>query len=94
MPDTKELRRSFADHIRENGGEDGIEPTRLRIQLIFDLFYDDEEDQAIRDNLSDLIHLCAERGINFEEALSGALRMWTTEREEWGMDDLEEDPGE
>ncbi|QKO02836.1 MazG-like nucleotide pyrophosphohydrolase [Microbacterium phage Kelcole] len=61
-----------------------------RTQLIFDVFYDDEvgePDQAIEDALTDLMHMAAKRGVDFEEALSGAARMWTKEREEWNVDD-------
>lgn len=53
-------------------------------QMIFDLFYDDndEPDVAIRDALTDLMHINAERGIDFEAALGVDVHRWTQEREE------------
>lgn len=65
------------------------ERTRLRMQLIFGMFYDDKEgepDQAIRDVLTDLMHVAAERGVDFEKAVQRAAWMWNQEREEWGLD--------
>ena len=69
---------------------DTIDRVQMRTRLIFDMFYDDEEgepDQAIRDALTDLMHVAAERGVDFEDAVKQASRMWTMEREDWGMDD-------
>lgn len=63
--------------------------SQLRTQTIFDIFYDDEEgepSQAIEDSLTDLMHMAAERGVDFEQALSNAARMWTNEREEWEIE--------
>lgn len=65
---------------------DTFDRVDTRVRLIFDMFYDDEEgepDQAIRDALTDLMHIAAERGVDMEDAVKQAARMFSQEREEW-----------
>lgn len=56
--------------------------------MISDIFYDDEPDepnQTVRDALTELMHIAADRGIDFDDALARAWRMRDLEREEWGI---------
>lgn len=87
--DSAPLRRHLNDHLR-TAHDDAHEHERTlaRTQLVFDLFYDDEPSepqQAIGDALTDLMHLAAQREVDFELTLSQALRRWVDEREEWGL---------
>ncbi|QUE25373.1 MazG-like nucleotide pyrophosphohydrolase [Microbacterium phage Fizzles] len=82
--------RALLDELAAKTQSDTLARAEMRTQLIFDTFYDDEEsepDQAIRDALTDLMHMAAKRGVDFEAAVSEAARMWTMEREDWGVDD-------
>lgn len=82
--------RPLVDELKRKTQEDTLARAEMRTQLIFDTFYDDEEgepDQAIRDALTDLMHIAAKRGVDFEEALTAAARMWTMEREDWEVED-------
>lgn len=65
---------------------------QMRTRLIFDAFYDDELDkgepsQVISDVITDLMHVAAERGVDFEAAVQDAARLWVAEREEWDLDE-------
>lgn len=74
---------------------DSLDRATTRVQLIFDMFYDDEEgepDQAIRDALTDLMHVAAERGVDMEEAVARAASMFSQEREEWSDREHHTDP--
>lgn len=69
---------------------DTLDRSLVRTGLIFDMFYDDEEsepDQAIRDLLTDLMHVAAKRGVDMEEAVTRAASMFSQEREEWEVED-------
>lgn len=58
-----------------------------RVQLLFDLAYDDDEPQTpIQDILIDLMHEAARRGVDFKNTLTTARRHWRYEREEFGLD--------
>ena len=86
----KELRALLGNYLNAVSAYDTPGRVAARTELIFTTLYDDEPsepDQAIRDVLTDLMHVSATRGIDFEEALRGASRMWLMEREEWGLDD-------
>ena len=83
---------ALRDEFMRTTKTDTIERTQVRTSLTFAMFYDDEEgepDQVIRDVLTDLMHVAAERGVNFEAAVKEAARMWSMEREEWGLDEQE-----
>jgi len=87
--DTDQLRQKLNVQLHtEHDDEHEHDRTLARAQLVFDLFYDDDEepDTAVRDALTDLMHVAADRGINFEQALVDASRMWSSEREEWEVD--------
>lgn len=68
---------------------DTPERTARRVEIVFGL-YDDKEsepdDLPFRDVLTDLLHEATRRGVDMEDAMSEALRMWTMERGEWGLD--------
>ena len=65
---------------------DTLDRALTRAQTIFDLFYDDEDgvpDQAIRDTLTDLMHMAAKRGVDFADAVDRAMQMWVAEQSDW-----------
>lgn len=67
---------------------DSPAPVFFRLRMIVTAFYDeaaDEPDQAMRDLLTDVMHECDRRGIDFYEAVAAAAWMSRTEREEWGI---------
>jgi len=69
---------------------DTLDRAQMRTRLIFEMFYDDEPgepDQVVRDALTDLMHAAAERGVDFEDAVKQASRMYNQEREDWGAND-------
>lgn len=90
MADLTEHMKALTEQLVTTTEADTIDRVQMRTRLIFEMFYDDEEgepDQVIRDVLTDLMHVAAERGIDFEAAITAAARMWTMEREDWGVDD-------
>lgn len=90
MADLTPHMNALTEELMRTTETDTIDRAQMRTRLIFDMFYDDEEgepDQAIRDALTDLMHVAAERGVDFEEAVARAASMWTMEREDWGLDD-------
>lgn len=89
MADIDALRRQLNDNLNDHTSDDSAERMQERMKLVFGIFYDDEPDepaQAIGDALTDLIHVAADRGVDFEQTLSQALRRWTDEREDWGLE--------
>lgn len=65
---------------------DTLDRALTRAQTIFDLFYDDEDgvpDQAIRDALTDLMHMAEKRGVDFADAVDRAMQMWVAEQSDW-----------
>ncbi|AWN04698.1 hypothetical protein SEA_ZAGIE_78 [Microbacterium phage Zagie] len=81
--------RAVTEALTRTTEDDTHDRATTRVRMIFGMFYDDEEsepDQAIRDALTDLMHMAAERHVDFEEALSAAARMWTMEREDWEVE--------
>ena len=85
----KRLRASFLRSLRQTH-DDAHEHERAltRQQMIFDLFYDDEaheSDVAIRDALTDLMHMAQHRGVDFDAALARASTMWHRERKAWQL---------
>lgn len=90
MAEIEEHTKALTEHLLNTTEVDTIARVQTRTTLIFEMFYDDEEgepDQVIRDALTDLMHVAAERGVNFEEAVTEAASMWTMEREDWELDD-------
>lgn len=84
--DVSEHGKALLAELNKQTTTDTLARAETRTQMIFDVFYDDEKgepDQAIRDALTDLMHMAAKRGVDFEAALSKAARMWTMEREDW-----------
>lgn len=83
-------KRMITAELMRGTDTDTLERSQTRIQLVFDMFYDDEEgepDQAIRDLLTDLMHVAAERGVDMEDAVTRAASMFSQEREEWSERD-------
>lgn len=79
--------RRVTEALHRTTETDTLDRATTRIGMVFDMFYDDEEsepDQAIRDCLTDLMHMAAERGVDMEVAVARAASMFTQEREEWG----------
>lgn len=77
-----------ADLNRFSDEQEALRQQR-RSELIITAFYDDDSDEPdmpIRDMLTDIMHECSRRGVDFEQALVDASRRWTSEREEWGLD--------
>lgn len=90
MADLTPHMTAITDELMRTTEADTIDRAQMRTRLILDTFYDDEPDepdQAIRDCLTDLMHIAAERGVDFEAAVRRASTMWVAEREEWGLDD-------
>ncbi|AYB70193.1 hypothetical protein SEA_ONEIAGILLIAN_83 [Microbacterium phage OneinaGillian] len=90
MAEIEEHTKALTEHLMNTTEADTIARVQTRTTLIFEMFYDDEEgepDQVIRDALTDLMHVAAERGVDFEAAVTEAARMWTMEREDWELND-------
>lgn len=87
--DTMSVRSQISAQLGEQYDDNHEHERALaRTQMVFDLFYDDEPgepDQAIRDALTDLMHIAAQRSVDFQQALADASRMWAAEREEWEL---------
>lgn len=65
---------------------DTLDRAQTRVRMIFDMFYDDEEvepDQAIRDALTDLMHVAADRDVDFDFAVERAAEMYEQEHQDW-----------
>lgn len=81
--------KALLAELNEKTATDTLARAEARTQMIFDAFYDDEEgepDQAIRDALTDLMHMAAKRGVDFEVAVAEASSMWTMERKDWEVE--------
>lgn len=90
MADLTSHMQAIMDELDRTTTIDTLDRAQMRIRLIFDMFYVDEEsepDQAIRDCLTDLMHTAAERGVDMEDAIRRAVEMFSQEREEWEVDD-------
>lgn len=90
MADLTPQMKAVTEQLERTTLFDTHDRATTRVRLIFDMFYDDEADvpdQAIRDALTDLMHVAAEREVDFEFCVSQAAHMWKQEREEWGLDD-------
>lgn len=90
MADLTAHMQAITEEFERTTEVDTRDRAQMRVRLVFDMFYDDEQDepdQAIRDCLTDLMHLAAEREVNFEAAVKRAAWMWSQEREDWGLDD-------
>ena len=90
MADLTAHMKAITDELERTTEIDTLDRSQMRTRLIFDMFYDDEPgepDQAIRDCITDLMHLAAERGVDMENAVARAAWMFNTEREDWGIDD-------
>ncbi|WP_181273631.1 hypothetical protein [Brevibacterium oceani] len=94
MTDLTAHMRAITDELERTTEVDTLDRAQMRVRLVFDMFYDardpepGEPDQAIRDCLTDLMRLAAERGVDFEDAVRRATGMWSEEREDWGLDDV------
>ncbi|UVT31352.1 MazG-like nucleotide pyrophosphohydrolase [Microbacterium phage Marcie] len=89
MANRNENGRALYAELEQKTAFNTLARAETRAQLIFDVFYDDEKSepsQAIEDALTDLMHIAAKRGVDFEAAISDAARMWTQEREEWEVE--------
>lgn len=67
---------------------DTLGRAQFRMNTLIAAWYDDEPsepDQAIRDVLTDLVHLADARGIDIHHALDRAVWMADEERADWGL---------
>lgn len=79
-----------ADILASGPETDTLDRALWRLQSVFDLFYDDERfdsDQAIRDLLTDVIHMAKERDVDLEDALNEAQSLADSERRDWDSRD-------
>ena len=86
MADLTEHIEAIREEFVRSTEVDSFDQVDTRVRLIFDMFYDDDEgepDQAIRDALTDLMHIAADRGVDMEDAVQRAAWMFSQEREEW-----------
>lgn len=89
MVDTITMRRQVFADLDATVPKDSLRRQLAMTKTMFAIFYDNEAEEpevAIGDALTDLMHVAADRGVDFEQTLSRALRRWGTEREEWGVD--------
>lgn len=71
------------------GEADAVDVVRIAMSRIFDLFYDDEPENpglAVRDLLTDLLHLCEARNLNFDRMLESARKVHADESLEWNAE--------
>lgn len=90
MADLTEHMKVISNELTRTTEIDTLDRVQMRTRLIFDMFYDDEEsvpDQAIRDALTDLMHVAAERDVDFDAAVIQAASAFVQEQEEWGERD-------
>lgn len=62
----------------------------FRVELMIDLGYDrsldpEEADQPVRDLLTDLVHYCAQHGVDIRHALERAEWMAEQDLTDWGI---------
>lgn len=55
---------------------------RARAQLALDTYPEDDRETLVIDLLTDLRHLCADRGMNFGQALAMSEQHYESERKE------------
>lgn len=82
--------QAITAQLKRTTQPDSLDRELTRGRLIFDMLYDDEEsepDQAIRDCLTTLMHVAADRGVDIEEAIRKAAHMCRLETEDWGPQD-------
>ncbi|UDL15457.1 MazG-like nucleotide pyrophosphohydrolase [Microbacterium phage Pepe25] len=90
MANRNENGRALYAELEQKTAFNTLARAETRAQLIFDVFYDDESgepSQAIEDALTDLMHIAAKRGVDFEAAVQDAAHMWSMERKEWNVND-------
>lgn len=88
MADLTPHMQAITDEFETTTAVNSLDRCQMRIRLIFDMFYDDEQgepDQAIRDVITDLVHLTVEREVDFDEAVRRGKNMAHMESEEWAM---------
>lgn len=89
MADLSEHMKVITDELVRTTAVDTLDRAQMRTRLLFEMFYDDEWDepgQVIQDVLTDLMHVAAERGVDMEDVIQRAAKMFTDEREEWELD--------
>ena len=80
------MRQSLGD-----APEDERQRVMWRMDTVLDGFYDgtlpaEDPGQPVRDLLTDVLHYCEARGINYSEQAAAARRMVTEERHDWGLE--------
>lgn len=88
MTDLTSAMRTITKEFDRATEIDTLERAQRRVSLIFEMFYDDEPEDpglAIRDCLTDLMHLATQRGVNIQDTITAASEMWTQECEDWGI---------
>lgn len=77
---------AITEELKNTTEIDTLDRAQMRVRMIFDMFYDDEEgepDQAIRDALTDLMHVAADRDVDFNFAVERAAEMYEQEHQDW-----------
>jgi hypothetical protein len=90
MPDLTLHMNALTEELLRTTQADTIDRVEMRTRMIFEMFYDDEEGepgQVIQDVLTDLMHVAAERGVDMEEVVRRAVKMFADEREEWELNE-------
>lgn len=85
---TTQLELTMSRELHANTETDTMQRSRFRTDTLIAAWYDDEPsepDQAIRDVLTDLVHLADARGVDLHHALDRAVRMADEERADWGL---------
>ena len=85
---TTQLELNMSRELDNRTTTDTLARALFRTETLIAAWYDDEPsepDQAIRDVLTDLVHLADERGIDIHAALDRSMWMADQERAEWGL---------
>lgn len=85
---TTQLELEMSRELDNRTEPDTQRRAQFRMHTLIAAWYDDEPsepDQAIRDVLTDLVHLADERGIDIHAALDRSMWMADQERAEWGL---------
>lgn len=85
---TTQLELEMSRELDNRTETDTLRRAQFRMHTLIAAWYDDEPsvpDQAIRDVLTDLVHLADERGIDIRAAVDRAVWMADQERADWGL---------
>ena len=85
---TTQLELEMSRELDNRTETDTLRRAQFRMHTLIAAWYDDEPsepDQAIRDVLTDLVHLADARGVDIHTALERAVWMADQERADWGL---------